>query len=173
MYKDFLLTMIATSKGQQQAAYVEFVSHGDSEEIERFYGLKNLPSILGGDSFKDWVKEKFNNLVFQQEVPESRTLAPVADDIISEVCKYFKVSKEEIAVSKRGTENLPRDVAIYFVRRCCRKTLSEVGRYFGISNYSTVSSAAERIKARKSEDGKLQKQLKSIGAKLNKSQEQT
>ncbi|MCL0041101.1 transposase, partial [Thermodesulfovibrionales bacterium] len=173
LYKDFLLTMIATSKGQQQAAYVEFVSHGDSEEIERFYGLKNLPSILGGDSFKDWVKEKFNNLVFQQEVPESRTLAPVADDIISEVCKYFKVSKEEIAVSKRGTENLPRDIAIYFVRRCCRKTLSEVGRYFGISNYSTVSSAAERIKARKSEDGKLQKQPKSIGAKLNKSQEQT
>ncbi|MCL0096612.1 hypothetical protein M1N66_03285, partial [Thermodesulfovibrionales bacterium] len=83
------------------------------------------------------------------------------------------MSKEEIAVSKRGTENLPRDIAIYFVRRCCRKTLSEVGRYFGISNYSTVSSAAERIKARKSEDGKLQKQLKSIGAKLNKSQEQT
>ncbi len=168
LYKDFLLTMLTAKKSRQQAVYVEFISHDDSEEIERFYGLKNQPSILGGDIFKDWVKDQFSNLAFQPEIPESRTLAPDADDVIAEVCKYFKVSKENIAASKRGTENLPRDIAIYFVRHCCRKTLSEVGEHFGISSYSTVSSAVERIRTRKNKDKKLQKQLKNIGVRLNK-----
>jgi chromosomal replication initiation ATPase DnaA len=47
------------------------------------------------------------------------------------VCNHFKVKKEEIDASKRETINSPRDVAIFLVRRHCRKTLSDVGRFFG------------------------------------------
>ncbi len=81
--------------------------------------------------------------------------------------------EEQIAISKRGTENLPRDVAIYLVRHHSRDTLSSVGRHFDISNYSTVSSVVERIKARKNKDQLLQKHLEKIGEKLFKSQRQT
>ncbi|NOR24349.1 MAG: hypothetical protein GQ542_08140, partial [Desulforhopalus sp.] len=38
------------------------------------------------------------------------------------------------------TENLPRDIVIFLVRRFCCKTLPSVGKEFGITNYSTVSS---------------------------------
>jgi chromosomal replication initiation ATPase DnaA len=71
---------------------------------------------LGSDSYKQWVKEKFKHLSYQDEIPSSRDLAPTADYIISIVCEHFKVKKENLAVSKRGIANLPRDVAIYFVR---------------------------------------------------------
>jgi hypothetical protein len=171
LHKDILLSMLCEKKRGQQAAYMDFVSQVEPEEIERFYSLKNLPSVLGSDSFKEWIKEKFNHLSCQEEIPESRELAPTADKIIFVVCDYFKVKKEEIAVSKRGTENLPRDVAIYLVRRNCRETLARIGRHFSINNYSTVSSAIERIKARKNKDRTLQEQLAAIGRKLNKSQQ--
>jgi putative transposase len=171
--KDFLLSMLTDKKNRQRSAYVDFVSLGEPEEIEKFYSLKNLPSILGRKSFNGLVKEKFAHLSFQQEIPESRTLAPAAEDVISAVCEYYKISKEELFTSKRGTENLPRDMAIYLVRLFCRETLPSVGRYFGINNYSTVSSVVERGKARKAKDKSVQKTIVEIGKKISKSQKRT
>jgi chromosomal replication initiation ATPase DnaA len=65
--------------------------------------------------------------------------------------------------SRRGVENVPRDMAIYLTRRYCRKSLVEFGEHFGLSNYSTVSSAVERIKARKNNDRDLRQDLETIG----------
>jgi chromosomal replication initiation ATPase DnaA len=73
----------------------------------------------------------------------------------------------------RGTENLPRDVAIYLVRHHSRDTLASIARHFEISNYSTVSSVVERIKARKDKDRSLQNHLLKIGRKFTKGQRQT
>ena len=171
--RDILLTMLSGEKKKEKSAYADFVSKGVPEEIGRFYSLKNLPSMLGSDAFKEWVKEKFRSLRFQEEIPDSRSLAPTAADIISAVCGHFKVKGPEVLRSRRGTANLPRDVAIYLVRRDCRETLAEVGKHFAIENYSTVSSAVERIKARKKKDKALQQHLEKIGVKLSKSQRQT
>jgi putative transposase len=128
---------------------------------------------MGVDSFKEWVREKYDHLRFHREIPGSRELAPSPEKIIDLVCDYFKVKKEQLLISKRGTENLPRDVAIYLVRRHSRETLASVGSHFEIRNYSTVSSVIERIKARKDTDRSLQRHLKRIGVKLAKSQQQT
>jgi len=171
--KNFLQSLLSDNKSRQRAAYLDFVSQGEPKDIERFYSLKNLPSILGGDSFKDWIKDKFKHLSFQVEIPGSRSLRRTAEDIVSVVCDYFKVTEEELYFSKRGTENLPRDVAIYLVRHHCRETLADVGQHFAINNYSTVSSAIERIKARKDKDKVLQKHLKIIAEKISKGQRQT
>jgi putative transposase len=173
LYKDVLLEMLSASNGKQGAAYKDFVSHGTPEEIERFYSLHNLPSILGTDIFKEWVKEKFNRFRFHREIPASRQLATSAGDIIQLVCDHFKVEKEQLLLSRRGTENLPRDLTMYLVRAYCRETLSSIGSSFGIDNYSTVSSAIERIKARKQTDRSLKKHLRELESKLAKGQRQT
>ena len=171
--KEPLLSLLSAKKSRQKPTYVDFVTLGEPEEIEKFYSLKNLPSILGSDSFKEYVRDEFSSLGFRKEIPESRVLAPVAANVISAVCGYYNVTEEEIFVSKRGTENLPRDIAIFLVRHHCRETLPSVGRYFGIDNYSTVSSVVERVKSRKRKEKNLQKELESIGKKLSKGQKRT
>ncbi len=173
LYKDVLLSMLSTHQNKQKSTYLEFVSHGVSEEIERFYSLKNLSSILGTDVFKELIREKFDQLRFHQEIPGSRELAPSPEKIIDLVCDHFKKENEQLATSRRGTENLPRDIAIYLIRYHCRETLAAIGSLFAIPNYSTVSSAIERIKLRKNKDRSLQKHLQEIGTKLHKSQRQT
>jgi REP element-mobilizing transposase RayT len=173
LYKDYLLSMLTEKKGRQKSAYVDFVTQGESDRIKRFYGLKNLSPILGGDHFKDLVREKFAHLSFREEIPESKSLAPPASDVISAVCNHYKVPENEIFTSKRGTVNLPRDIAIYLVRHYCRETLPAVGQHFGITNYSTVSSAVERVKARMTQEKTLHKDLERIRDKLYKSQQQT
>ncbi len=134
--------------------------------------MKNLPSTLGSDPFKEWIKEKFSHLRFQKEIPESRQLAPTPEKIIGLVCDHFKVERELVGISLRGVENPVRDVAIYLVRHHSQNTILEVGRHFGIGNYSTVSSAVERTKSRAKQDRTLQRHLKKIEMMLAKSQQE-
>lgn len=166
LYKDYLLSMLSEKKSKSRSAYLDFVSQGEPESIERFYSLKNLPSLLGSDSFKELVKDRFNHLRFTKEIPDSRELAVSANNIIGFVCDYFNIRKAQIVYSTRGKTNVPRDVAFYLVRKHTGKTLVEVGRYFDIDSYSTVSSAVLRIKERKTKDHTLQKQLGYMEKKL-------
>ena len=48
-------------------------------------------------------------------------------------------------------------MAVYLVRLFCRETLPRVDGYFGINNYSTVSSVDERVEYRKVGDKNVQK----------------
>lgn len=173
LQKDVILTQLTHVKTRQKSAYLDFVSMNESQEIEKFYSLKNLPSILGCTSFKEYIREKFSELTNRPEVPESKALAPDAEKVISCVCEYYRISWNELLVSKRGAENLPRDIAIYLVRLLCCLTLPSVGKEFGINNYSTVSSVVQRVKLRAERDKHLQRELDAIGKKVLKSQKRT
>ncbi len=163
--KELPLSMLSAKKGRARA-YEDFISQGESEEVERFYKLKNMPSLLGGNEFKEWVREKFQHLGSREEIPESRVLAPPPAEVVRVVCEHFRIGEQEIAKSRRGTENLPRDLALYLIRLCSRKSLAETGEFFGINNYSTVSSAVARGKLREATDHKVRKIIKDIKAKL-------
>ena len=93
LQKDIILAQLSQVKNKQQSAYLDFVSLGDSQEIEEFYSLKNLPSILGGTSFKEFIKEKFHKLKNIPEIPESKFLAQDAENVIKSVCDYYRVSR--------------------------------------------------------------------------------
>ena len=51
----------------------------------------------------------------------------------------------DLWASKRGTENLPKDIAIYLVRRLCCKTLPRIDKEFRYINYTTVSSVVQSV----------------------------
>ena len=173
LYKDFLLSIFSEKSSEAKKAYIEFVLQKEPEEIETFYAKKNLSSVLGDDAFKEWIAEKFQDFRFHREIPESHILAPAPEKIIDLVSKVFKVKRESLTKFKRGTENVPRDIAVYLLRIYSKQTLSGVGRYFNITNYSTVSSIVERIKVRKLADKAIANKLKQIEKKLGKGQKQT
>ncbi len=173
LHKQDLLAQLSPVFSRQKSAYLDFVALGDSQELEDFYSLKNLPSLLGSPSFKEYIKEKFITLANRVEIPESKVLVPDVDKVISSVCRHFKVTPKELLTSKRGTENIARDIAIYLVRRLCCKTLPNVGKEFGIDNYSSVSSVIQRAKKRIERSRSLQKELRIIEENVKKSQKRT
>ena len=93
--KETLLTQLTQVKSRQKSAYLDFVSLDDSEEIEKFYSMKNMLSILGSTAFKNDIREKFSGLVNRQEVPESKVLALDAERAITSVCAHYKIFKEQ------------------------------------------------------------------------------
>lgn len=173
LQKEVILRQFTPVVSRQASAYLEFVSHKEAQKLEKFYSLKKLPSMLGSSSFKEYVKEKFMGLANRVEIPESKALAPDVDKVIFSVCEHYNLTKKELLYSKRGTENIARDIAIYLVRRLCCKTLPSVGIEFGINNYSTVSSVVQRVKRRIERDRTLPKELKIIVEKVYKSQKRT
>ncbi len=172
LYRDFLLAIFSKKGKQAQKAYVEFVSENESEEIEKFYSKKNLGSVLGDDHFKERLKEKFQEFLFHKEIPEAIIFAPAPKNILASVCRHYKIKREALTKSKRGTENVPRDIAVYLMRIYSNKTLTEIGKYFNIMNYSTVSSIIERVKSRKATDKVFAAKLKKIKKTLGGSQRQ-
>ncbi len=173
LHRDFLLGMLSPDTRHRRSKYLDFVTQDEPEEITSFYAMKKLPSLMGGGTFSEWIKNKFYHLGLQQEVPETQILTRTPAEIIGQVCSYFDLDEVTLLQSRRGVENVPRDVAIYLTRRYCRMSLAVIGEYFGLSNYSTVSSAVERIKARKNIDPGLRQDLERIELLLVKSQRQT
>jgi len=72
LYAYFLLAMFSEKDSRAKKAYSEFISKQESEKIVKFYSRKNLSSILGDEDFKDRIKEKFKDLRFHKEIPESK-----------------------------------------------------------------------------------------------------
>lgn len=171
--KDLLLDMLAGKKDQQLEAYRVFVSQENPKKIEKFYSLKNLPSILGGESFTNRIKGTFRHVCENRESPEARQLTPTAEQIIALVCEYFQVGHEQLLLSRRGNENMMRDLAIYLVRRITRDTLVSVGRHFAIHSYSTVSSVVERASRQIGQDRQWRKHHDALMRLIDKGQRQT
>ncbi|MCK4691924.1 MAG: transposase, partial [Desulfuromonadales bacterium] len=173
LHKDALLSLFAEKKKLQEQAYVDFVLQDDSVQVTQFYEKKNLPSFFGSEKFKDRVKEKFSHLRQQKEILRSREFAVTIPEIIETVCRHHEISPEQLLQSKRGRENRTRDVAIYLARQCSAATLLEIGGYFRLKNYSSVSSAVQRIRTKKNKDLLLRQLIKTLENKLNKSQTKT
>ena len=64
-------------------------------------------------------------------------------------------------MSRRGVENEARDFAMYMLRFIRSERLTKIGEEFNLSNYSSVSTAIERIK-RKMDSKKFKKMYEEI-----------
>ncbi len=129
------------------------------EDITKFYGLKVLRPILGSESFCDEIKGRFRDLVYQKEIQDAKHLARDSEEIIASVCNHFEVDRMSLNKKRRGYDNIARDVALHLLRLHRSETLSEIGSYFGLESYSTVSGILLRFKKRLENDKTLQKQI--------------
>ena len=67
-------------------------------------------------------------------------------EIISQVCKYFSITKEEIISGKRKKELVtPRQIAIYLIREQTNKSLPEIGKIMGGKDHTTIMHAEKKI----------------------------
>ena len=173
LHKDYILKLFSQSKPESIRLYKRFVLKETPEEINRIFGRRKLPAILGSKSFVGRIKEKYFTLKNFEEIPETKSLAPDVDKIKSAVCRAYKIKEDELYVTRRGFFNEPRNVAVYLIRRVRNDTLKQVGEQFGIEKYSTVSSIVERVKYEMKADRRFKKRVQDLNEGIIKSQRQT
>ena len=78
------------------------------------------------------------------------------DNIQTLVCKYFKISKNEMLSSRRSRYLVrPRQVAIYLSKILTTKSLPEIGREFSNRDHTTVIHSVKTIEKLKKENNEI------------------
>jgi REP element-mobilizing transposase RayT len=170
LHKDFVLKMLAKYRKVQIRKYRQFVEKQDAEQLVSFFDKTNLPSMLGGKKFIKWVKATFFKGKVDREIPQTQHLAPDKRLIINTICDIYGVTENQLTAVRRGLENEPRDVAVYLLRMLCGQPLMAIGEQFGMTRYSSVSSAVDRIKKKRASDLGMIKRLDNITALVKKGQ---
>jgi len=173
LYKGYILSMITPKKRGRLKPFVEFMQKDDSEEVTRLFSLKKLPSFFGPESFITGIKEKYYFKKKNDEVPESKSLAPTSDIIILAVCEHYEVTFNELLKTRRGIFNEPRNIAVYLLRHIRGEKLNNISTLLKIQTYSTVSSVIRRVSRLKKCNIRIRKEIESIQNSINKGQRQT
>ncbi|GJL78323.1 MAG: hypothetical protein NPINA01_13120 [Nitrospinaceae bacterium] len=136
----------------------------ESEEIVEFYESKKQGSILGDADFIDRIKEKYLFSDPDIEVTEKRKIRGEGVVVLvkREICRTFKVDESCLFQGKRGTVNIPRLMALLLSKELSGLKLSELGYYFGLSNYRTVGTHCWRFRNKIKGDKGLQKNISSL-----------
>jgi len=165
--------MFSENRAEGKKRYLEFIHKETPEEINGIFNKKKWPSIIGSDDFIDRMKKKFFNKKRHKEVPESKALAPEVDKIKEVVSKSYKIKEGELLCSRRGVQNEARNMGIYLTRHLRGSKLTEIGKEFNVSSYSTVSTIIERMKDRIIKEQKINDRVKRLKEDLNMSQLKT
>ena len=168
-----LLKMFSSTRKKAFKDYLSFVRQQDFEEVQQFFSRKNLPSIFGSEGFIEKIRNKYDFFLQDKEIAGRDVLSVDSVAVINAVCKVCQVTEMELKTTRRGTTNLSRDLAVYTLRAHSKKTLAEIGNVIGCENYSTVSSAIERMKKALESDPKARKLYKKICLELKVGQRQT
>ena len=100
---------------------------------------------------------------FDSEAEEDKNEDYTPEMIISTVCKYFDITKEEIVSKKKSKEIVePRMIAIYLIDELLAMPLKAIGKIFGGRDHSTVINARDNISAKMKTSQKTQTMVAEI-----------
>jgi len=160
---------VAASK--RGLAYKRYVAVGVDDEMEHFYGKKNLSSIMGDEKFKKAaLKKRFATKTRGVSRGANAKWRPSCRQIISAVAKRFRVSETSIYKAARGpgSKNIPRWVAMYLCQELSASTLQSIAKLFRLKRYGTVSTTVGKLRKELKEDSKLLTSTERLSKQLSK-----
>jgi REP element-mobilizing transposase RayT len=128
-------------------AYQRYVDLGIDEELNAFYGKKNIAAVLGDKIFRTQAYKK-NRAIVPQRHKKRILQRPSYKEVIATVAKVYQVSENTIVQSQQGRQhrNLPRKVAMYICQRTCDMSLQAIAEVFGVTHVGSVSNALSEVK---------------------------
>ena len=85
------------------------------------------------------------------------------DLIQSTVCKFFKISKNEMLSSRRSRYLVrPRQTAIYLTKILTSKSLPEIGREFSNRDHTTIIHSVKTIEKLKEKDQEMNNNINNL-----------
>lgn len=165
------LRQLPVTAAKRQSAYSRYVSQGADEEMVRFYGKKNLSSIMGDDKFRKQAQKKRSaTKVRGISRGANARWRPSCKQIISAVAQQFKVTEASIYNAARGpgSKNVPRWVAMYLCQELSAVTLQAIAKLFKLKRYGTVSTTVGKLKVELDENPAVQATTDRLAKRLSK-----
>jgi putative transposase len=135
---------------EQMKNYRRYVEEGLLQDVENPFDDIREQSILGSDSFMDWVKREFllNRDIDTREQPSLNHLQRsfAFSDITDVIAANFGVDPEQI-LKRKSTFRTARRVLMFFACKYCshERSLTDIAKAFSVS-VSGLTRARDRIK---------------------------
>lgn len=119
LHSQVLLDMLESNKSRQKAAYLDFVTAENREEIEKFYSSKKLLPVLGGKAFKERISSLIRNAMHRDEVETGsvKEFCVSVGTILTAVTSHYAITREELFYTRRGYSNVSRDISLYLLQK--------------------------------------------------------
>lgn len=147
--RDEALKQLPVAASMRNLAYKKYVAEGADAELTRFYGKKNLASIMGDTGFIRSA-QKLRSATSARGVSRGAHAKwrPSCKQIVTVVAKQFKVTEDSIYQAARGpgSKNVPRWVAMCLCQELSAVTLQEIAKLFKLKRYGTVSTTVGKLK---------------------------
>jgi putative transposase len=161
---NYILAQFGDTRMKALSSYTAFVREEDPAEITDFYSHEKVASVLGSESFVEWVKVRFSDEKSHAEIPESQQLLPSFDKIMTLVCKAYGTDASALVKGRRGRANEARSITMYLARKLRCDDLMTIARRFGLGRHSSVSTDIERLRRKASKDEGLRCRLAQLEA---------
>lgn len=134
--------------------------------LERYEQIQRRRGHLAAAESARVVREQFGDVPFDAPTegeifPPSRleVQSTLVETIVTEVCDYFSVTKEEL-VSKKRTRNvaIARKFGMHLAREMTTFTVSEIGGFFG-RDHSVVSNQTKKLRNARAINPEVQEDL--------------
>jgi hypothetical protein len=142
--------------------FQEFVLSGNEDKLEEFYTRGRKSPILGGEAFKERVREKVGKIGGEHPRHEREWLRPSVEEVVSNVATAYGAGVDEVVRWRRGSGSEARKVGMYLVKRLCDMKLNEVAGVFGVSSYGVVGWACNWIRVKMDNDKRFRKKVEEI-----------
>ena len=103
-----------------------------------------------------------------QDMIRSNEFTITPDNIIKEVCRYFRLEEDQIRGPSRSRDILnARQIAMYLIRRMTNLSLDETGKLFGGRDHSTTLNGVTKVENRMKTDNTFAETVKAIITNVN------
>ncbi len=149
---------------------IKFISTEVNNSIRELVGAFNrivsFSRIYGKTPSMSEVKVILKDLLYLSENKVD------IDNIQTIVCKYFKISKNEMLSPRRSRYLVrPRQTAIYLAKMLTSKSLPEIGRLFANRDHTTVIHSVKTIEKLRKDDNELNLSIDNLKNKILYKQE--
>lgn len=105
-----------------------------------------------------------------QDMIRSNEFIITPDNIIKEVCRYFRIEEDQIRGPSRSRDILnARQIAMYLIRRMTSLSLDDTGKLFGGRDHSTTLNGVTKVENRMKNDSTFAETVKAIMTNINSS----
>ena len=124
-----------------------------AEGLSKILGLKNVDEVFTAALLHDLCKMVLGRYV--------------AEDIQKIVSKHFNIKFADLKGKKKNNSIvLPRQIAMYLIRKKTSLSLPEIGHYFGGKDHSTVIYSIKKIEGLLQEDKKVKNIVETLLKKM-------
>ena len=168
---DCILGHFSERRTQAVSGYKAFMRQEIIEEVANFYAKKYQGPILGEKIFAEKIKEKYigGDRELNLEVKGERAIRGWTKVrlINKEVCREFKIAEKSLYHSRRGEENLPRQIALSLARELSGLSYAELADAYKAKTGKTIATSVFRFKYEAKKRKDLAKQYSQIKSRCS------